>query len=405
MTDAETKCLFVCPHYRPLIGGALAVYDALATCEPQQIQVLTAYIDYTSGEEVEAWRQFDAGAPYTVRRLPRLRPNLTSGHVSIPARIRNKLIATSIQRKVWQRIQDIAAQEGITHICIGALDALGWLASRIKKHPALKSVLYVHGEEVTQKTHSATADRARKQAFMAADATVVVSSFTANAVINLYGIDRGKISCITNGVDLEMFKYQAQQAHEKPATIPAGRFVFSCGRLVARKGFDKLVEAWPIIKKECPDVTLCIGGDGPMREALEDRIGQLELHHSIKMLGRVASGDLPEFYRHADVFASPNRTMPDGDTEGFGLVFLEAAAVGTPSIGGDAGGVPDAIQDGVTGLLVDGNNPADIADALIRLLSDEALLKTMSKNALSHAQTQGWQSKSDEFMTVLNNIG
>lgn len=395
------KCLFVCPHYRPLIGGALAVYDALAACEPQQIQVLTAYIDYTSGQEVEAWRQFDARAPYIVRRLPRLRPNLTSGHVSPLERIKNKIIATNIQRKAWQKIQDIAAQEGITHICIGALDALGWLATRIQKHPTLKSVLYVHGEEVTQKAHSVKADNARKQAFNATDAIVVVSSFTAKAVTELYGINRDKITCITNGVDLEMFQHHAKPS-KRPASMPSGRFVFSCGRLVARKGFDKLVEAWPTITKKCPDVTLCIGGEGPLRQQLEDRINELQIQDNVKMLGRIASDELPEFYRHANIFASPNRTMPDGDTEGFGLVFLEAAAVGTPSVGGNAGGVPDAIQDGVTGILVDGSNKADIADALIKLLSDETLLKTMSEAAYSHAQTQGWQSKSGEFMNVLS---
>lgn len=401
MSEKIEKCLIVCAHYKPLIGGALVVYDAIAKCEPQNIQVLTSYIDYTTGTEVEGWRQFDASAPYTLRRIARMRPNLTIKTPSILGRIVNKLVDISIQRQVWRKIQEVAAQENITHICIGSLDALGWVATKMKDSPSLRSVLYVHGEEVTQKTASQRADNHRKKTFEAADAIIVVSRFTANAVSSLYNIPKEKITCITNGVDTGVFNTEIIKTAPKPANMPTSRFVFACGRLVARKGFDKLIEAWPSVIAACPDIKLCIGGTGPISEQLKNRINALGLQDSVIMLGRVADDDLPVFYKNADIFASPNRTMPDGDTEGFGLVFLEAAALETPSIGGNAGGVPDAITDGKTGILVNGEDINGIAEALIKLLKDDALRNQMGHHALANAQANSWPNKASAFMDVL----
>ena len=120
------------------------------------------------------------------------------------------------------------------------------------------------------------------------------------------------------------------------------------------------------------------------------------------MLGWMSANQLKAAYQRADVFAMPNRTMPDGDTEGFGLVFLEAAAQGTPSVGGRAGGAIDAIIEGETGLLVDGYKPDEIAAAINKILGNDTLRGELSRKALAHARTQDWQSKADEFLLELS---
>jgi phosphatidylinositol alpha-1,6-mannosyltransferase len=113
---------------------------------------------------------------------------------------------------------------------------------------------------------------------------------------------------------------------------------------------------------------------------------------------------LIKYYHDADVFAMPNRTMPDGDTEGFGLVFLEATAAKTATIGGDAGGVPCAVNNGETGLLVDGNNIEDIAEKLELLIKDSILRDKMAVDGHKYAATQNWQEKAQDFQAILQSV-
>ena len=110
-------------------------------------------------------------------------------------------------------------------------------------------------------------------------------------------------------------------------------------------------------------------------------IDELGISKSVQLLGHVSDGQLPSLYASADVFAMPNRTLPDGDTEGFGLVFLEAAAAGTPSIAGRAGGAVDAVLDGKTGLLVDGTDIGAISFAVTEFLTNEVRCGEMADAA------------------------
>ena len=94
-------------------------------------------------------------------------------------------------------------------------------------------------------------------------------------------------------------------------------------------------------------------------------------------MGEVADSDLSDYYALCDIFIMPNREEGAGDVEGFGIVFLEAGWMGKPVIGGRSGGVPDAVKDGETGLLVDGRSVPEIEEAVARLLSDPALARSM----------------------------
>jgi phosphatidyl-myo-inositol dimannoside synthase len=113
--------------------------------------------------------------------------------------------------------------------------------------------------------------------------------------------------------------------------------------------------------------------------------------------GEAPEAELLDYYRTADVFVMPNRTINNGDTEGFGIVFLEAGACGKPVIGGRDGGVPDAVANGETGLLVDGNSVSEIANAAIRLLSNQELCATLGRAGLERARCCSWDRKAEEF--------
>jgi len=400
----QKKCLIVTTHYRPLIGGALTVYDALASHADGAISVLTAFTDYTTGAETAGWQGFDANCGYEISRVTEMRQGYLPEGAGIWARVNSRLKAGKLRRKILAAVLETIEKNAIDVVCIGAQDALGWLVKPLKKSTKCKIIIYVHGEEVSQNAHSAAAEDARREALNSADGLVAVSSFTADLLHRKYGVPQERITLQNNGVDLDKFRGELAPDARKKHKLPGSPFVFACGRLVERKGFDKLVRAWPAVAAAVPKLKLLIGGKGPLEKALRDRIQALGIQDSVEMLGWMDEEAMAAAYGLAEVFIMPNRTMPDGDTEGFGLVFLEAAAMGTPSIGGRAGGAVDAILDSKTGLLVDGDNEGAISEALIGLFTDDALRASMASAAQTHALTQGWQAKTDEFLAYINNL-
>lgn len=399
-----SKCLLVTTHYRPLVGGAQMVYDALASAVPQRFTVLTSQKDYTSGREVPNWRAFDSQASYQIERLPKVRPNLKEGNVSLASRLALHLDAWKIRRDLKRTIKQNLREGHYDAICIGAIDALGYLLPWIRKNFSIPVILYTHGEEICQQAFNDRAEKRRRAVLQGADGIVAVSSFTKKIIAEKYGVAAAKIETITNGVDIQRFSTPTHECVRKDLGIGEGPLVVAVGRLVARKGFDKLIHSWVRVKDAVSTGSMVIGGVGPMEGPLREMIEKKGLEDSVQLLGMVPDDLLPSLYAAADLFAMPNRTMPDGDTEGFGLVFLEAAAAGTPAVGGKAGGVPDAIIDHRTGVLVDGENEAEIAKEIIGLLNDDKRRAAMGKAAREHDMTQGWDAKAQQFLDFVDRL-
>ena len=116
--------------------------------------------------------------------------------------------------------------------------------------------------------------------------------------------------------------------------------------------------------------------------------------------GQVADTELVEHYLLGDVFVMPNRELPNGDTEGFGLVFLEANACGLPVIAGRDGGSPDAVQDGVNGLVVDGSLLGMVETAMLRLLQDAQLRDRLREGGRRVSAAASWGRKADAFLNL-----
>ena len=147
------------------------------------------------------------------------------------------------------------------------------------------------------------------------------------------------------------------------------KLILSVGRLLNRKGFDNVIRSLPTLLDQGVDVEYALIGIGGELGYLQGLAREFKVTDRVHFLGHVSYEDLPRWYSACDLFAMPNRDI-GGDSEGFGLVFLEAAASGKPAVAGKAGGTGSAVVDGVTGLRVDGENIAEIAAVLIRLLSD-----------------------------------
>ncbi len=152
-------------------------------------------------------------------------------------------------------------------------------------------------------------------------------------------------------------------AHDAP-------FIFSVSRLVPRKGMDTLIAASARLRRQFPDLVVCIAGDGRDRTRLQRRID--ELSAPVRLLGRVSDDDKAALLSAADVFAMLCRNRWGGlEQEGFGIVFVEAAAAGTPQVAGDSGGATEAVADGQTGLVVSADAlVGEVASTLAELLSD-----------------------------------
>jgi phosphatidylinositol alpha-1,6-mannosyltransferase len=170
-------------------------------------------------------------------------------------------------------------------------------------------------------------------------------------------------------------------------------------RLVPRKGQDVLIAAMPMIRRLAPEAALLLVGEGPYRVALE-AAAATEPRGSVVFAGEVTAAELPAYYAACDVFLHPNRV--DGtDFEGFGLVFLEAAAAGKPAIGGDSGGVPEAVERDVTGLLVDGADVGQVAEAIRRLATSPDLRQQMGRAGRARVERSfSWERTAAEVAAL-----
>ncbi len=400
MTDL--RCKIITTHYLPLIGGAQTVYDAIARNSGGCVSVLTASRDYLKGSLVEGTRGFDNRCPYSVERLPALRTDMPlAANISIFHRVKLFMQQVIIRRKLLGKLDVIEGNTEQDIYCIGSLDALGWLIKPIQKRYGKKVILYTHGEDISQRPYDVRAAMKRQEAIKAADHIIAVSEFTKQCLISNYCVENRKISILKNGVHFERFQNKQplkEGTEDEPITI------ISVGRLIERKGFDALITAFKAIVTKYPNSRLRIIGDGPYKPYLHDLIDTNDLQDKAHLVGTLNESELIKEYHGADIFAMPNRTLDDGDTEGFGLVFLEAAAACLAIIGGKDGGVPSAIEDGKTGLLVDGSDEGDISMKLTTLLEDKTLRQNLAMNAYNHAHSQDWKSKAEEFRTIVEKV-
>lgn len=384
--------LLVANALPPLVGGTPMVYDRLARACAPRLHVLTAWRDPDEGKPIAGWRESDATRGYPLHRIAWLRPPRIEAFRRRIGLFDLLLVDLPVMLYVLLRVLFLATRIRARAIVIGELQGLGWLAILLGLFSPWKIVMYTHGEEVVQRTYNRLA-RLRGPALRAADHVITVSSFTRERLIDDFGVPAERISLVTPGVDHARFR--------PGSGSPATPYVLAVGRLVERKGFDRLIEAFGLIANDFPEVELVIVGKGPEDDKLRTIAETSTAAERIAFRGGIDDATLDRLYGDCTLFAMPNRTLPDGDTEGFGLIFLEANACGKAVIGGRAGGATDAVVDGVTGLLVDGNDPASIAAALRRLLGNSDERRAMEQAGLARARTLGWDATARSFLEAV----
>ena len=190
-------------------------------------------------------------------------------------------------------------------------------------------------------------------------------------------IDEGRtgapIRLIYNGIDLSRYDHQEAccTLPEEYGMEPGSQIVGVVARLEPEKGHQTLIEAWPQVLREVPDAYLLIVGEGSRRDHLEQWAGAHKVAHRVIFTGR--RDDVPAVTAALDVAVLPSWR------EAQGLSILEAMALSRPVVASDVGGIPEMIQDGVTGLLVEHDDPLALAAAIVRLLTDHAFADTIAK--------------------------
>jgi phosphatidylinositol alpha-1,6-mannosyltransferase len=246
-------------------------------------------------------------------------------------------------------------------------------------------IVTAHGTFVPRTVRRRFAGRLYQWAYRRAH-LIAVSEYTADQVhAVLPGVDP---VVIHNGVHVARF--------QQPAPLPqkTGPTVLASGGIKPRKGTHILIEAMPRVRTAVPDVQLVITGyqeDIAYLSRVQQQIRQLHLESCVHLLGMIPENELLSWYQHADVFALPSLNV-GGQFEGFGLVFLEAGACGLPVVGTSGSGIAEAIRDGETGFLVPQNDADALADAISRLLTDDALRAQMGAAGRQHAQNMDWSS-------------
>lgn len=393
------RFLLVSHAIPPVVGGSAIVYDQVAKAlHPDVVVATTRFILGQTGR-----RDDHSDAPYEIVSLPMLRPP-ERDHLKLIAPFDRLLVDLPLLLLIYVRFCALLVRRRVKTVILGDLISLGWLAIVLRLMPFRpRIVIYLHGEELTLDNVSIYA-RLRRKALHSADRVVAITRFCRDRAMALYDLPADRIDVTLNGVDFAGFgDVRAARAGRRFPNAPAYRLL-SVGRLIPRKGFINLVRAMPLVRARFPAASLDIVGDGPLLENLRTLIADLGLEEAVRLRGFLPAEAVRDLYAGADVFVQPGITLDDGDCEGFGLVFLDANACGLPVVGGRSGGVGEAIRDGETGYLVDGDSLEAIADAVAKLLGSPENHAAMSAAGLRWAASNDWAARRRDIRTIFAGI-
>ncbi|MGB9978574.1 glycosyltransferase family 4 protein [Methanobacterium sp.] len=228
--------------------------------------------------------------------------------------------------------------------------------------------------------------------------TVTNSSATRDSCLEA-SLEKQKLEIIPFGVDTNFFKPLEVQKNQNIFQI------LTVGYLIERKGFEYLIKAVKEVLKEHKNVQLTIVGSGPLEKKLNNLIKELELADNAKIINNISDDELLSLYNLSDLFVLPSIVDSQGNTEGLGVVLLEAMACKLPVIGSDTGGIPDIILNGETGLLVPEKNISGLSNAILNLIENEVLMETLAINGYNRVKEKfSWEKIAESYLKVYKKV-
>ena len=365
---------------------------------PPRIGGIQYYVDQlcrglaTAGDEVlvfgstsDGAPEWDAGAPYEVVRL------------RTPVMLPGPYTTARALGLVRRHRPDV--------VVFGAAFPLALMGPIIRKRTGTPFVAFTHGLEVTSRRAPGGSLPLRLIGRSAA-AVTFVSHWCDSELRPAFG-DGPRYDLLPPAVDPDAFHPGVDgRAVRERLGLGTAPTIVCVSRLVERKGQDTLIRVLPEVRRRVPDTRLVIVGDGPHRETLERQARERHVDDAVVFTGKVSDDELPSHYAAADVFAMLCRERRGGlEVEAFGIVFIQAQAVGVPVVAGNIGGVADSLRDGTTGHLVDSTDDADVVRALVDVLGDEARRRQMgSAGADLIARSYTWPERSRQLRGLLESV-
>ena len=374
--EAFLPTLVLSEHFLPACGGTIT-------------WLLQTYGRYSSGEVVVVAGEHgdtglvDQALPFKVERIcmsmddwDPTRPASFSCYLRMLLRVRKIL-----RRDRLRQIQGMKVlPEGLIACCLRYVAGVPYL-------------LYAHGEEIQMRLTSRKLGWLIPPLYKAA-ANIIANSEHTKTLLQEIGVPSERIHVIHPGVEAAAFQFnevmrRAVRQHYKLDGAPV---LLTIGRLQRRKGQDMVIKALSLIMKSHPDIKYLIVGSGEELESLQLLAKEQSVQDNVIFTGRIPDEERSAYYAACDIFIMPNRQI-GADIEGFGIVFLEAGAAGKPVIGGKSGGTGEAIQEGVTGMRVEGDNVEEIAAAVIDLLANSKKAHVMGEQGRLRVKTAfSWDS-------------
>lgn len=307
------------------------------------------------------------------------------------------LIAQSFQ--IWRTVRKYK----INFIHCHWIIPQGFFVALLNALTGVPYLLTAHGGDVYSFRKNPLIRLCSGFALKRAKACTVNSEPTGRAVHSIRS--SASIKVIPMGVDTRLFNPEKNNAKIKERLNIQDSFLLAVGRFAEKKGFKYLIQAMPRILEKKPQAKLVLIGFGPKEEELKRLILELNLERSVLLPGSKTGDELAQYFATADIFIGPSVVNESGDTEGQGVVFLEAMASGTAVIASDVGGVSDAVRDMETGLLIPQKSPEAIADKTLLLLENQGLRNKLAMNGLSLATSEySWGKTAEQFLETYGQV-
>lgn len=371
------RVLVVTNDLPPRIGGIQYYVDQLCRGLVAAGDEVTLY-----GSSYDGDAEWDAQAPF---RVVRERTSV--------------LLPTPLVRR---RVHQLVDRYEPDVVLFGAAFPLALMGPGITKRTGVPYVAFSHGLEVSAARTPGGKLLLRRIGSHAA-AMTLLSHWCAEILRPLYGTNP-IYELIPPAIDDGLYNADVSgKAVREQLGLGDAPVVVCVSRVVKRKGQDTLVGLLPELRRRVPGTRLVIVGDGSFMPKLREMVQHSEAADAITITGKVPDEDLPAHFAAADVFAMPCRERKGGlEVEAFGIVFIQAEAVGVPVVAGDIGGVPDSLIDGETGYLVDSSDPRAVLERLVELLEDPQKRRTMgAAGARFVSDGYTWERRSVELRALL----
>ena len=382
MSKAQ-RILVISDRYLPEIGGSITwLHNVYNRCEPGTVWILTQ--KYPDAPE------FDRDHPNlhlvrrTLKRYSFLKPESLL--------IFLKLFISAIWIVLRHRIDVIHVAKNLPE---------GYVARLVKRVLGTPYIIYAHGEEIGLCREDSRLRPTIRPVYEDAAAVIANSRFTVEMAREA-GIRQDHVAQISPGVDTNLFRPGRRDAGlVNKYNLEDKVVLLTVGRLQRRKGHDYVIQCLPEMRKEIPNINYLIASDGEECNYLHELAREMEVDELVKFLGPVKQEELVALYNTCDIFIMANRTLPGGDVEGFGIVFLEAGACGKPVVGGVSGGTGDAIRHEESGLRVDASKHEKIIEAVVALAKDSGRRQAMGESGRRIVlENHTWDVVAEEVTTL-----